>query len=240
MFGLSVDGLKLTDKNDETVTRVLDHLQRLVLNETSPSIRAGVPLNARIHLPMVVADQMVDHTYLDRYKVDFQEFFAFDDEACCAAIPDPDESVFHFRNFNSELKGVTKQRGFRELGPQQVADGLFGRLKKGDKVAIISRFKNDSTQQYVKALKERGLQIRLISGQSPAEDFCFLKRAQKEMVGTEISSFFVWAAYLGTADVRSYFVADNREAGKKSSYPWRDSELQSRYTYEEYDESDES
>lgn len=238
LFGGKAAGLLIDNKEDETVTRVLNHLQHLVVNETTPFIRAEVPVDARIRLPMVISNEMVRHTYLDRFKNDFQHFFAFDDEACCAQIPEPDESVFHFRNFQQELKGVTKRLGFRELNPRQTAEQLFGRLKKGDKVAMISRFKNDVTQQYVQALEDRALQVRLVSGQSPVEDFCFLKRAQKEMVGSEISSFFVWAAYLGSAPVRSYFVEDNREAGKESSYPWQDLELRTRYSYESYRDED--
>jgi len=222
LYGASVEGLKLKGKDDETVTRVLDHLQSLVNDGKFSTSSVGMPKDAKIHLPFLVADEMVDHEYLDRYRNDFRTFFDFDDDACCAAIPEPDESVFHFRNFRQELKGVTKQRGFRELNPQQVATELFGQLQDGDKVAIVSRFKNDITKQYVTALEDRNLNVRLISGQTPVEDFCFLKRAKKEMVGTEISSFFVWAAYLSTAPVQSYFVADNRQAGKKSAYPWND------------------
>ena len=236
LYGQAVSGLKLKGKDDVSVKRVLDNLQSLLNDERFSTSSVGIPKDANIHLPFLVADEMVDHEYLDRYRDDFRTFFEFDDDVCCAAVPEPDESVFHFRNFQQELKGVTKTRGFRELNPRQVSTELFGRLQNGDKVAIVSRFKNDITKQYVTALEDRNLNVRLISRQTPVEDFCFLKRAKKEMVGTEISSFFVWAAYLGTAPVRSYFVADNSQAGKKSAYPWNDPVLRSRYTYEEYKE----
>jgi hypothetical protein len=243
LFAGSASGLKLNGKSDDEVARVLDHLRMLVMmNVTIPFDETAGVLHhdAGIYLPFLIADIMVDHEYLDRFRDDFRNFFTFDDERCCAAVPDPDESVFHFRNFQHELKGVTKKRGFRELNPEQVSNELFGQLQRGDKVAIVSRFKNEITKQYVTALERRGIIVRLISGQTPVQDFCFLKRAQKEMAGSEISSFFVWASYLGKAPVRSYFVTDNRQAGKKSSYSWKNPDLKSRYTYEEYNDVDRS
>ena len=124
--------------------------------------------------------------------------------------------------------------GFTELGPKQTADELFGGLSRGDKVAMLSRFKNGEVQEYVQALEDRGIQVRLISGQTPVQDFCFLKNTKKEVVGSEISTFFQWAAYLGDAKVRSYFVQSNEKAGRTGGYDWKDPILKKRYTYEIY------
>jgi hypothetical protein len=229
-------GLKLEvqfkDDATTTVDYVLENLQQL-LNETT-SYRINHPTNNNIHVPFIYSDKLVEHNFLDRFKDDFQQLFAFDDEACCAQLPEPDENVFHFRNFKSELTDATDKLGFTELGPQQTAEELFGGLSRGDKVAMLSRFKTGDVQQYVQALEDRGTQVRLISGQTPVQDFCFLKNAKKEVVGSEISTFFVWAAYLGRSKVRSYFVQSNEKAGRTGGYEWQDPVLKERYTYQFY------
>jgi hypothetical protein len=89
--------------------------------------------------------------------------------------------------------------GFKELGPKQTANDLLGHLRPGDKVAVVSRFSNKAAQSYVTALVDRGLQVRLVQGQTSEQDFCFLLRAQKELVGVSISTFFYWAACLSNA-----------------------------------------
>jgi hypothetical protein len=90
-----------------------------------------------------------------------------------------------------------KELGFQELSPNQTAAELFGHLQPGDKVAIVSRFGIEHGKPYIDALEERGLQVRLVEGQSGMQDFCFLMRAQRGMVGMAISTFFMWAALLG-------------------------------------------
>jgi hypothetical protein len=237
MFGARGAGLTIRSKSDESVRTVLETLQLLV-NETSNNSSLDAYQHSTIKIPFIYSDAMVSHAFLDRYKDDFQKFFLFDDEGCCAQFPGPDESVFHFRNFQGELKDDTQRLGFLELGPNQTARGLFRGLSPGHKVAMITRFKNEQAQRYVDAMEEQGLQVRLISGQSPVEDFCFLKNAKKEMVGTEISSFFIWAAFLGESKVRSYFVESNRGAGKKSHYEWNDPALRARYEYESFLQDD--
>jgi hypothetical protein len=227
--------LNIQDNDDDTITSVLDNLQHLV-NQRShiknpPTINNNM---TNIRIPFVYANKFVGYNFLDRFKDDFRQFFAFDEEACCARRPEPDENVFHFRNFRHELMGATDNLGFTELGPQQTARELFGHLSPGDKVAVLSRFKNNDVQKYIEALEARGVQVRLISGQTPFQDFCFLKSTERELVGSEISTFFQWAAYLGDSEVRSYFVQSNERAGKSSGYEWQDPILKERYRYEFY------
>ena len=145
----------------------------------------------------------------------------------------------HYRNFIREFPKSAVRLGFEEMGPNQTARDLFGHLLPGDKVAIVSRF-NESPheRQFVEALKRKGLQVRFIQGQSGVQDFCFLMNAQKELVGSGKSSYFIWAAILGNATkVRSYRL-DTRETrarnfGKppKTPYAWKNPVLRERFTF---------
>jgi hypothetical protein len=106
----------------------------------------------------------------------------------------------HLRNFKTEVNPETaERRGFKELGPRQTANDLLGHLRQGDKVAVVSRFANDEVDKYLSAMRDRGLQVRLVKGQTSRQDFCFLRSAQKEMVGISISTYFFWAARLSNA-----------------------------------------
>jgi hypothetical protein len=100
------------------------------------------------------------------------------------------------RNFVVEMPRVGPNLGFHEMGPRQMARDLVGHLQSGDKVAIVSRFAQETAQPYIDALTERGLHVRFISGQTGVQDFCFLMQARKEMIGIAISTYFMWAAYL--------------------------------------------
>jgi hypothetical protein len=98
--------------------------------------------------------------------------------------------------------------GFEELGPNQTANDLFRNLQAGDKVAITSRFsEHPSLQPYVDAFQSRGVQVRVIANQTAVEDFCFLMHAKKELVGNAVSTFSIWAGFLGNASkVRLYSI----------------------------------
>jgi hypothetical protein len=50
--------------------------------------------NANITLPVVFDKHMINFAGVDDYYNDFRAFFAFDDQLCCKALPDPDETVF--------------------------------------------------------------------------------------------------------------------------------------------------
>eukprot|EP00984_Skeletonema_dohrnii_P033000 scaffold28279_cov83-Skeletonema_dohrnii-CCMP3373.AAC.3 len=113
-------------------------------------------------------------------------------------MADPDENIFHYRNFKEEMPTRWNDLKFHEADPQQAAD-LFGHLKEGDKIAIVTRFGRETAQPYVDAFKARGLKVRVVDGQDGPADFCFLMSAQKEIAGLRMSSYLTWAGYLGNA-----------------------------------------
>jgi hypothetical protein len=114
----------------------------------------------------------------------------------------------HHRSFVREMPRVGFAYGFEEMGPNQTARDLFGHLQAGEKLAIISRFDRSAFEdQLMESLEHRGVQVRFITGQSGVQDFCFLMNVKKEMVGSGISTYFLWAGILGNASkVRSYFL----------------------------------
>ena len=91
-----------------------------------------------------------------------------------------------------------KQFGFEELSPNQTANALFSDHKPGDKVAIISRYE-EGIELHIQALEARGLKARFVGGQRGIEDFCFLLRAQKQIIGVGTSTFASFAGILGDA-----------------------------------------
>jgi hypothetical protein len=193
--------------------------------------------HAKIVLPYVLADphmKIIGMTQMYQFPREFREFFQFDDEACCAQIPDEDESVFHFRNFKTELVSATEMLGFEELSPEKTANELFGKLPVGSKVAITTRFNNENTQKYVKALEQRGLRVRVVSEQTSVQDFCFLKHAKKELVGMLSSTFFLWAAFLGDGNVRAFSVTTPLHPKSKIEFEWSVPELKDRFSHEVY------
>lgn len=77
-----------------------------------------------------------------------------------------------------------KSRGFEELDPVRVAKKLMGHLQPGQKVAITTRFADEPLiQEYIHELERRKLRVRLVVNQTGVQDFCFLLRAQQELMG---------------------------------------------------------
>jgi FkbM family methyltransferase len=133
---------------------------------------------------------------------------------------------------------VGKTGFFAELGPEQTARDLFGHLKPGSKVAIVSRFSKEHTQLYIDALERRGLQVRFVTGQSGVQDFCFLVSAQKEIVGPAGSTYFVWASYLSNSTQIIAYSLDFKEQPQEQdnlpvfqSYNFSNSGLKSRFKF---------
>lgn len=134
--------------------------------------------------------------------------------------------------------------GFEELSANQTANELFRNLKQGDKVAIISRFADSpDVLPYVDALERRGIKVRVIIGQDGTQDFCFLMNAQKEMVGSALSTYFNWASILGNCtNVRAYSVdspvrrknEENRRRPVFVHYNFTNPALASRIAFELY------
>ena len=145
-----------------------------------------------------------------------------------------------------------KSLGFEELDPKRIAYELFGNLNAGDKIAIAGRnipqdFKKNNTDVYrlVQELEGRNLTVRFAPGNSPMEDFCFLKRAKKELVGTYKSSFVKLASYLGGPSIKltrlyqyTTFQSSKSDSGLtehlKQFGNWTHPELLSRIKFEFY------
>jgi hypothetical protein len=197
---------------------------------------------ANITIPHLwIGNRPMSQLFIDNYIEEYRMFFRFDEDACCAQRPEPDESVFHFRQFATELQKLSLEeqfaRGYQELSPNRTAHELFGHLQAGDKIAMTTRFHNDISRSYVSAFVERGLQVRVVTNQTGTQDFCFLLKARKELVGVATSTFVRWAGYLGdTSRVRLYSVALPNQTTTTTSryhYPWNNSKLKSRLYFEQ-------
>jgi len=131
-------------------------------------------------------------------------------------------------------KGKTK--GYEELSPNKTASELFAHLQSNDKVAITTRFGGDAVAPYVSALEGRGLQVRVITNQTGTQDFCFLMTAQKELVGTLLSTFVDWAAYLGNMKRANLYrvVSPNTRAISYPTLNWTHSKLKDRVYTESF------
>ncbi|KAL3935363.1 MAG: hypothetical protein SGBAC_009107 [Bacillariaceae sp.] len=200
--------------------------------------RPEIPQDAKISLPHIYINTFVGHHCLDRMYERYREFFQLDEEAICKQVPDPDESVLHLRNFLVEMPKRGKKLGFEQLGPNVTASRIFKDYQPGDKVAIVSRFP-DKIEEFINALKDqKGIQARYIEGQTGNQDFCFLLKAQKEMIGQRVSTFVSWAGILGnTKKVRLYSV-DSLETRTRSVHffneTFENEDLKQRIVYENY------
>ncbi|ACI65474.1 predicted protein [Phaeodactylum tricornutum CCAP 1055/1] len=172
---------------------------------------------------------------VDKYYEDIRRIYQFD-ESCCIDVPDTDESVFHFRNFVTEGARIGNRLNFKELAPDQVANELFAHLNPGDKVAITSRYPDDfRTRMIVEAFEKRNIRVRVVGPRSGVADFCFLMHAQKELVGTAMSSFLIWAGLLGNATkVRAYTAMMSTGNSIFNHYNYTHPELKSRFRFERY------
>lgn len=101
-------------------------------------------------------------------------------------------------------------------------------------MAILSRFSAKEEQPYIDAMKQRGLQVRFIDGQTGVQDFCFLKSAQKEVIGTALSTYVFWAGILGNAsNVRLYMLdTPEQRRGLPIDYVWKHPDLKDRFRFE--------
>lgn len=142
----------------------------------------------------------------------------------------------HLRNFLVEMPRKGKVKGYEELSPNKTASDLFAHLNPGEKVAVTTRFGGDNVAPYVSALEERGLHVRVIENQTGTEDFCFLMSAEKELVGTLLSTFAAWAAYLGDMKRANLYRVESPNTRKISyaSFNWTHAHLKGRVYSESY------
>eukprot|EP00977_Amphora_coffeiformis_P002736 scaffold521_cov167-Amphora_coffeaeformis.AAC.27 len=194
-------------------------------------------------VPFLYANIFVGrHVCMDRYYDIIRSCLRFDSEKCCGQKPEPNETVFHFRDFLGEMPNKGKRLGFEELNPHDTAHLLFSNLREGDRVAITGRHPG-AAQPYVDALLQRNISARIIRGQSDVQDFCFMLSAQRELVGTAHSTFVECAGLLSTTSVpmRLYSVnspSTRRATGAKwfRRFNWTHPNLRERFSYEAYEQ----
>jgi hypothetical protein len=151
----------------------------------------------------------------------------------------------HLRNFRAEMRPRNYlERGYEELSPQQAATELLGHLDAGTRIAMTSRGRRDDThvQDYVNALRERGFIVRQAhANNTGVQDFCFLLRTQRELVGTLRSTYTRWAVLLGQAQRAQLYSIDSawtRTAHGNDTnftaslhYAWKNADLQRKILY---------
>ncbi len=196
---------------------------------------------------------------VDKFYDDLLKTFVFDDEICCGKTldepPEDDETILHLRNFATELRreSLRKARGFEQLDKDRIASELLGHLKEGDKIALAGRnlqrdAADNSTEAYgiVESIKAKNMTVRFSPGTSGMNDFCFLKSARKELIGTSTSTYTVLASIMAGPSLKRatlyQYVADelvedardlttfHNEVGTNWTHP----ELQSRIQFKEY------
>lgn len=173
------------------------------VTRSAPQLQDTNSTGNRYSLPFLVTNRLASFDVLvDQYFDRIKEWLVFDYDACCSRLtqPGPDEVVVHLRNFRAEMRERNYlERGYEELNPIRVAEALLGHLAAGSKVVIVSRGEA-YVDQYVKALRDRGLQVRTTpNDHSGVQDFCFLLQTERELVGTMRSTYTRWAALLGRA-----------------------------------------
>jgi hypothetical protein len=117
----------------------------------------------------------------------------------------------HFRNFATELPNKVDSKGFREAGPNLTAQVLFQNLSIGDDVALTSRFNNLNLIPYLQAFQARGIHAHVVlsdptSKLSGVYDLCYLMKAKRRFVGSAISTYARWAAFLGDAEEAQLYI----------------------------------
>jgi hypothetical protein len=145
-----------------------------------------------------------------------------------------------------------RSQGYEELDPKRIAYELFENLNAGDKIAIAgrnilkdSKKKSWCIDRLLQELEGRNLTVGFAPGKGSVEDFCFLKRAKKELVGTYKSSFVKMASYLGGPSIKltrlyqySTFQSSKSSSGLTAHLEhlgnWTHPELLSRIKFEFY------
>lgn len=233
--GRRMNGLLFKDNQPVQASDIERGLETF-LEVLSRKDRPAVHQSATLQLPFLLSESMDNNILVDKYVDYFRAFFQLDQSCCGEVEPDPDESVFHFRNFETEMP--SHKGTLQEVSPNQTAHVLFAHLQAGDKVAITTRFNNARASEHVEALTGRGIEVRVIEGQSGVQDFCFLTKAQKEVVGNCQSTFVFWAVVLGKARKSVLYTLDSPSlqerfgatAIDRFQYQWQNDDLRKRMT----------
>ena len=211
-----------------------------VLNATLEQIRRDAaiqgtssPNDTHVFATPLYSNHLVGFfdVYMDRFFHWYRELFAFRNETAecnCEATdpgvppPFPDEIIFYYRGYSTEMPRKSWRLGFEEISPSTLVSYLTetrGYIptpsrNKPSRIAIVSRFPGNSTQPYVDALEQAGFSVRVIGRSNDSatastntvasilHDFCFLRHAQRELIGPIRSTFFQWAAVLAQHPVR--------------------------------------
>lgn len=193
-----------------------------------------------IRIPFLFSQSLDVFPMIDKYYSVIRDMFHFNDTACCGLEPALNDSVFHFRNYQSEMpEQRAYEMGFQELSPQKVTQELFGHLESGDQVKITTRILNRFARAYVESFAERGVNASLVTDQTGVQDFCFLKRTTKELAGSARSTFVLWASLLGNATTTTLYHSDNYGLRRRHpnfwgrfTYSWTNAELKNRVKFQ--------
>lgn len=228
--------------NSGDLAEVKQGLEFLFTELLTDPKRPRVDPESPLRLPYLFSETLDVFPLIDRYYTQIRGLFQFNGTACCARLPGADDSVFHFRNYESEMpERRAYDMGFAELSPFKVSNELFRDLEPGDRVQITTRIFNQKARNYAEELAKRGINATVVTDQSTMQDFCFLKRAQKEVVGSARSTFVLWAALLGDARRARLYHVDNMGLRKshtdfwqRFTYNFTHPKLRDRYTFELY------
>jgi len=188
--------------------------------------------------------------YMDLYYDQFRRFFRYadDNKFCCRKRPHANETVFHYRQFATEMPKRAIELGFEEVSAINLLEQILI-PSNATSVAILSRFSNEQLDDYANTLRNAGLSVRLILKQSPMQDFCFIKSAQRHIVGNARSTFFGWAALLSdSAAITAYSIdspsqrtwAARNEIPVRQYYNWTNPKLIDRVAFPLIEQSNSS
>jgi hypothetical protein len=193
-----------------------------LLNNSKNNNATATQTQPMIPKIMVRVNSLNVYPIVNEFYDTIRKIFVFDDEQCCKeTLKDPpaeDETVLHLRNYVTEMGKFSRRQelGFEELDEGFLTSEVLGHLKEGDKIALAGRnFEKDSktniTQAYrlVSAIRAKNLTVRFTTGSNPMTDFCFLKSARKELIGSSMSTYLELAAYLGGPSVTTVLMYQN-------------------------------
>lgn len=177
-----------------------------------------------ISLPFFTATTYASLGYInDRYYERLKLLFRFDFQSpeCCSAKEEEElipSTILHVRGFLHELPRVGYRLGYEELSANKTAYHLFQNTT--NRITVMGRFAN-STLPYVTALQQNGFDAVFHDNKDGTnageQSFCYLLSVPREIVGISMSSFLVWAAYLGNATrARLYSV---RSPAREAQFP---------------------
>jgi hypothetical protein len=84
---------------------------------------------------------------------------------------------------------------------------------------VVSPFPEKILANYTGALRERGLQVRYLSGQTGPQGFCFLRNATKGLYGDYFSTYFRSAALFSDTVKNITFFNNNQRSDLRSKVP---------------------